>query len=151
MSVRPSVHPSIGPSVLRSVGWSRVFSEIRKSRFLRLERLGMTNNNNNTNNDDDNSDEWAPTKRSHLMCTPRVTCFLFFFFSFFSHSNFLDATTISIRGHVRPSVCASVGPSVCPVLFLNDENRCFYGWNDFKWPTTMMIMMINECRRKGRF
>ena len=29
--------------------------------------------------------------------------------------------------------------------------RCFYGWNDFKWPTTMMIMMINECRQKGRF
>ena len=63
---------------------------------------------------------------------------------------------ISIRGRVRPSVRPSVGRSDGPVLFSNDENRDFWGWKDFEWPTTtitattMMIIMINECRQKGR-
>ena len=66
---------------------------------------------------------------------------------------------ISIRGRVRPSVRPSVGRSVrrsvCPVLFSNDENRGFWGWKDFEWPTTTMttttitIIMINEFRQKG--
>ena len=57
---------------------------------------------------------------------------------------------------VHPSVLRSVHPSVRPVLFLNDGNREFWGWKDFKWLTTittttsMMIIMINECRQKGR-
>ena len=39
-----------------SVPPSRVIFERRKSRFLRLERLQMTNNNNNNNDDDDDDD-----------------------------------------------------------------------------------------------
>ena len=33
---------------------------------------------------------------------------------------FLDATK-----HLYKRLCPSVGPSICPVLFSNDENRCF--------------------------
>ena len=51
--------PSVGRSVGPSVGLSRVIFERRKSRFLRLERLQMTNsnNNNNNNNNYNNSDD----------------------------------------------------------------------------------------------
>ena len=81
-SVRPSIRPSIRPLV----GWSRVIFERRKSRFLRLERLQMTNNNNN-NDDDDDNDKWESTKRSHLMY-PRGTCSFFFLSAI--HSSFLS-------------------------------------------------------------
>ena len=65
---------------------------------------------------------------------------------------------ISIRGRVHPSVRRSVRRSVrlSDVFFLNDKNRCFWGWKDSQWPSTtitttkMIIIMINECRRGSR-
>ena len=79
----------------------------------------------------------------------------------FAHPGlFLDATTHLCKRlcpSVRWSVSPSVRRSVCPVLFSNAEYRCFWGWKDFKWPTTitittttMMTIMLNECRQTGR-
>ena len=68
----------------------------------------------------------------------------------------------SVRRSVRRSVLRSVGPSVRPsvspsdglVFFSNDENRDFWGWRYFKWPTTTTTMkvmtMINEWRWGSR-
>ena len=41
---------------------------------------------------------------------------------------FLDAPS-----HLYKRLCPSVRPSVRPVLFLNDENRCFRGFKFVKW------------------
>ena len=56
--------PSVGSWLFPSVGRSCVIFRRRKTRFLRSERLQMTNNNNNN---DENNDKWVPTKLSHLM------------------------------------------------------------------------------------